>query len=234
MAAADRDAICNRLSDLTGLPVLDGWSPGGTLWSRGIRFTNGPFLDIHNLPPDGLEPEPSLLLRGGLREAETLVRHRGWRLTTNLRSDMPQEVASPWSLGYFDRGQGVLSKIGLIEYEIDPAMCGNAEFAGKLFAPDSAPAAGAILERIWIGTEDVDRAEADLACLGFRPAGEFSSVGQPAVGRRLRGETGDVVLCEGGGGVLRLDIAAARETTVLRFVGVTAVLTGGGPSLAAA
>ncbi len=216
------------------MSVLDGWSPGGTLWSRGIRFANGPFLDIHNLPPEGSEPEPSLLLRGELRVAQTLARHRGWRFTANLRSDMPQEVASPWSLGYFGRGQGVLSKIGLIEYEIDPATCGNAEFAGKLFALDSAPAACAILERIWIGTEDVGRAEADLACLGLRPTGEFRSEDPPAVGRRLRGETGDVVLCEGGGGVLRLDIAAARETTVLHFVGVTAVLKSGGPSLASA
>ena len=219
---------------MTGLPVLDGWSPGGTLWSRGIRFANGPFLDIHNLPPEGPAPQPSLLLRGELREAVSLARHRGWHFTTSLRSEMPEEEASPWSLGYFSRDQGVLSRTGLIEYEIDPATCGNAEFAGKLFALDSAPAAGAILERIWIGTGDVDRAEADLACLGFRPAGEFRSAGQPAVGRLLCGETGDVVLCEGGGGVLRLDIAAARQTTVLRFVGVTAVLTSGGPSLAAA
>jgi hypothetical protein len=225
MAVADRDSWCDRLSELTGLPVLDGWSPGGTLWSRGIRFANGPFLDIHNPPPDGTTPEPSLLLRGDLQDAEALARQQGWHLKTSLRSDAPQEQTLPWSLGYFGPGQGMLSRIGLIDYEIDPATCGNAEFAGPLFALGSEPRSGARLERVWIAVADVDRAALELSGLGFRLSGDFQSRVPPGAGRLLCGEGCDLVICEGGDGMVRLDVSGTCRIGTLQLQGVTVVLS---------
>ena len=225
MATADRDGWCERLSELTGLPVLDGWLPGGTLWSRGLRFANGPFLDIHNPPPDGSAPEPALLLRGNLQDAEAVARQRGWHLKTSLSSDAPQEQASPWSLGYFSQGQGVLSRISLIDYEIDPAICGNAEFAGALFALGSELRSGARLERVWIAVAEVDRAASDLSDLGFRLSGDFQSQDTPGAGVLLRGDGCDLVLCEGGDGVARLDVSGASRIGILQVQGVTVVLS---------
>lgn len=60
----------SRLAAATGLAVQDGWSPGGRVRSRGVRFANGPFLDVHG-PESG---EGALvLLRGRIAEAETLA-----------------------------------------------------------------------------------------------------------------------------------------------------------------
>ena len=35
------DALAERISQATGLPVLRGWTPGGERISRGVRFANG-------------------------------------------------------------------------------------------------------------------------------------------------------------------------------------------------
>lgn len=229
IATSDRDGWCERLSELTGLPVLDGWVPRGTLWSRGVRFANGPFLDIHNPPPDGSKPEPGLLLRGNLKDAEAIAQPLGWRLKTSLRSEAPREQASPWSLGYFSRGQGVLSRISLIEYETDPAICGNAEFSGALFALGSEPFAGARLERVWIAVADVDRAVSDLNILGFQVCNDFQSRDPPGAGVLLRQAGCDLVICGVGDGVVRLDILSARRTGIMHLDGMTVCVVTAGP-----
>lgn len=210
---------------MTGLPVLDGWSPGGALWSRGIRFANGPFLDIHNPPPEGPDPEPALLLRGDLREAVALAEQQAWRLKTSLRSQADPAQASPWSLGDFSRGQGALNRLGLIEYEIDPALCESAEYAAPLFALGSAPAAGARLERVWIAAVDADRAVSDLISFGFRRAGPCPSPDAPASARLLAGDQCDVVIVPGGDGVVRLDISGALQSGALKIGGMTVFLS---------
>ena len=222
MASADRDGWCDRLAESTGLPVLDGWSPDGGLWSRGVRFANGPFLDIHNPPPDEEPPPPSVLLRGSLAEAETLAGQRSWRFKASRRSDAQPDQASPWSLGYFSRGQGVLSRIGLIEYEVDPATCGNPEYSVPLFALRSASGSGARLDRVWMGVEDEDAAGLELCALGFTPVGEVRAP-PDRVGRRFAHTVCDLVLFQGQDGVSRLDISASVRGVTLKLAGLEVV-----------
>ena len=41
-----RDELLAALCDAAGMGVIDGYAPGGRVVARGVRFANGPFLDI--------------------------------------------------------------------------------------------------------------------------------------------------------------------------------------------
>lgn len=208
VVAAAAGVLAEEFAAATGLPVLAGWSPGGVLRSRGVRFANGPFLDIHEAPGDGSpSPSPALLLSGRLAEAQTLAQRRAWRMKLSLGGDAPAETASPLSLGFFSRGQGLLSQVSLIDYEIDPAACRNPEYAAPLFALDSAPARGARLDAVWITADDPADANADLRALGFSPAGD--ACGGARRGLRFAHPVCDLVVCPGAGGVVRLDVSGS-------------------------
>ncbi|MCR5877447.1 hypothetical protein [Phenylobacterium sp. J367] len=157
IATADRDAVLDRLSRITGLPVLDAWAPAGVVQSRGVRFANGPFLDVH-----GAESGAGavVLLRGGIAEAEELAAQHGWAVKAQRREDAPADRRPPWSLLFFRRGQGALSGIAIIEYEIDPQGYALAEYDQPLLFLDSAPSDGPRLARVTVG------GGGDLAALG--------------------------------------------------------------------
>lgn len=62
----DRDGALERLSAATGLPILDGFAPDGRRVARGLRFSNGPFLDVHQAEADGgVVPRPLRRRRRG-------------------------------------------------------------------------------------------------------------------------------------------------------------------------
>jgi hypothetical protein len=50
----DRDGVLQRLQEATGLPILEGFAPDGRRAARGLRFSNGPFIDVHQADRDGL------------------------------------------------------------------------------------------------------------------------------------------------------------------------------------
>jgi len=212
IVAAEGEELAAAFAAATGLPMLVGWSPDGFTRSRGVRFANGPFLDIHDGPADAARP--ALLIGGRLAEAERLAATHGWRLKLNRRADAPSGEAAPWSMGFFRRDQGVLSHLGLIDYEIDPAGCGEPEYAVPLFALNSAPTAGARLEAVWLGVAGDADPTADLDALGFVPQGEVRGGGRS--GLRFAHPTCDLVLCAGLG-VVRLDVSGAPAQGELKL-----------------
>lgn len=171
IVAPDRDVALSRLSAATGLAVQDGWSPGGRVRSRGVRFANGPFLDVH-----GSESGEGalVLLRGRIAEAETLAAARGWAAKTLRRPLASAEARPPWSMLMFRRGQGALSQVAVIEYEADPRGYAVAEYAGPLLWLDSAPAAGPSLARVQVGGAGGTLAALD--CPGLSAGGDEGSV----------------------------------------------------------
>jgi hypothetical protein len=152
----DPDGLADSISEATGLPVLRGWTPGGERISRGVRFANGPFLDIF----PAAEPQPSPVGLGGSVEAvHALGEARGWRLAGE------QEAAAfPWKLAAFKRKQGALSALFVIDYHREAEAWADEEFSGPLFDPASSQTGAARLVGVQI--TDSDPRREDIQALG--------------------------------------------------------------------
>ena len=189
----ERDAVVEALSAATGLPVLEGYAPEGRLMARGVRFANGPFLDVHQAPADG----PVLMGLGGrLSDAQALAERQGWRFRVGAGHD------EPWDMLSFRKDQGLVTQLFVIDYRLEQVEALPAFNRGLYHRP---PAGGPPLARVWIAASDVVRAGADLEALGFEDGGEVRSAAAPFEGRLYRGARGDVVVCAGKDGVVRID-----------------------------
>ncbi|HEY8616762.1 hypothetical protein [Phenylobacterium sp.] len=168
IATAERDVALAALSAVTGRPVLDGWTPGGEVRSRGVRFGNGAFLDVHG---EASGFGASLLLRGSLDAAEALAAAHGWSVVRAPREDAPEAYRPPWSILAFRRRQGALSHLAVIAYEAEVTQAG-AEYAVPLYTP--APGVGPTLSRVWVGGDGAE-ALAAFGCPGLE-VGETDGV----------------------------------------------------------
>ncbi|MGH6963807.1 MAG: hypothetical protein ACREE0_04955, partial [Phenylobacterium sp.] len=176
----DRDGALEGLSAATGLPILEGFAPDGRRIARGIRFSNGPFIDVHQAEGDG----PALLgLSEDVDAAEALAAVRGWRTRIERRSHEPE--AAPWSILSFRRGQGLLSAMFVIDYACDDGAWTSPVFNGGLYHRPAAP--GAALRRVWLTAADPEGAGRALEALGFFRGDEARSSLAPFSGRTYHG-----------------------------------------------
>jgi len=197
---ADRDAALERLAAATGLPILDGYAPGGRRVARGVRFANGPFLDVHQSE----EPVPVFLgLSGEVRKAQTIADTQEWRSRLAPLAEGPD--AEPWSLLSFRRGQGLLSRLFVVEYEDDEGAWRSPIFNGGLY--HLPPVGGPRLRRVWVTASDVAAARDMLLALEFWAAGEIESPVWPHRGQVFQHRAADIVLAEGDDAVVRADVA---------------------------
>lgn len=193
---AERDAAVEALAAATGLPVLEGYAPEGRLQARGVRFANGPFLDVHEAPGQG----PVFMgLGGSVAEAEALAARQGWRAKLGAGPD------EPWDMLSFRKDQGLLTQLFVIDYRLEQVTGSPVFNRGLYHLP---PAGGPPLSRVWIAAADVDRAGRDLAALGFTDGGEVRSAAAPFEGRLYCGGRADVVVCAGDDAVVRIDVPA--------------------------
>lgn len=198
-----RDALVEKVARLSARPVLDGYRPGGEVLSRGVRFANGPFLDVFAQEAGA----PALILQGPIAALEALATTRDWAFRSYPREAITDPAEDqPWSMLMFRRGQGLLTQISAIEYAKDPAPWALPAFSGALYPPDTPPDRGARLRRVWLGAQDVNHAAADLIALGFVVAGPVASDFAPHAGTLFRGSRTDLVLFAGPDGVARIDI----------------------------
>jgi hypothetical protein len=217
----DREAFVAAVARAAGLPVLQGYSAAGVVQSSGVRFANGPFLDVFGTP----EPGTALILQGEVGAAERLARAQGWAVRSVRKGQRPAEAPDfPWSMALFRRGQGLLTRVSVIEYDHESEAWAEPDFSGELYR--QAPEASARLTRVWLTTEDPARAERDLAAFGYVRAGEAGSGFWPHGGRRLTGPAADLVLVEGLEGVARLDIAAECPPRELALANTPRVVVG--------
>lgn len=167
--APEPDALATHISQATGLPVLRGWTPQGVMRSRGVRFANGPFLDIF----EAQEPRPVHLgLRGDMALAERLAQTRGWRARNPKEDDH-----FPWRLMTFRRDQGALSTLFVIDYDLTSPAWQTEEFSGELFRPESA-GPGAVLKQICLGAPDGAADITELRPAGIEIAVTFSPIAE--------------------------------------------------------
>jgi hypothetical protein len=191
---AERDVALEALAAATGLPILEGYAPEGRLQARGVRFANGPFLDVHEAPGHG----PVFMGLGGrLADAEALAERQGWRVRVGAGPD------EPWDMLSFRKDQGLLTQLFVIDYRLEQVTALPVFNRGLYHLP---PAGGPRLARVWIAAADGARAAGDLAALGFEASGEVRSEAAPFEGRLYRGSRGDVVVCAGEDAVVRIDV----------------------------
>ena len=215
---ADRDGALKRLSDAVGLPILEGFASDGHRVARGIRFSNGPFVDVHQAEAEG---SALLGLSGELAGAEALAEREGWRARPERPPDGPN--ASPWSMLSFRRGQGVLSLMFVIDYVTDPDAWSSPMFNGGLYHHPAGP--GARLRRVWLAAADIVEAGRALQAMGFVQAGEARSSVAPHGGQTYRGGRADIVLTGGEDAVIRFDVEAECPLQVVHIgAGMAAVI----------
>lgn len=222
-----RDRLATRLSALTGFPVLDGYAPGGRIEARGVRLASGAFLDLHE--QDREAPGAVFLgLRGSVDAAERLAADQGWGVRVGRWREASD--GSPWSMLTFRRGHGVLNRLFVIEYALEPEAWASPVFNQPLYRSELAPRAGAALRRVWLAAADMAAAGAALEALGFTSAGEIASPFPPGTGRRYRGAAGDLVLSPGDADeVVRFDIDAPGPAEAEPFGERLTLVTGETP-----
>lgn len=204
-----RQGLAAEIVKRTGLPDLVGYSVSGAVQSRGVRFRDGGFLDVFEAD----RPGAAVILGGDIDHTARLAEAQGWAARVfRQETPAPGAPAYPWSMVHFRRGQGLLTYIGVIAYATDPAAWAHEDFSGPLYRADPGALRAAVLSRVWLSAQDLDKAERDLFALGYARAGEANSSYWPFKGVCLRGEGADLVLCAGDDGVARIDIDAGGES----------------------
>jgi hypothetical protein len=205
----DRDGLLAEIASAARLDVLQGYATGGKVHSRGVRFANGPFLDIFHAD----SPGTALILAGSVEDVARHAEPLGWKVRVDRHdAPAPGQPVYPWSMAHFRRGQGLLTLVAVIDYVHDAAAWAEPDYAGDLYKPGMALDASSALTRVWLAAQDVERAERDLARLGYVFLDEVESFYWPHAGRRLSGLGADLVLFEGPDGVARLDLATCGAT----------------------
>lgn len=205
----DRDGLVAEIASAAGLDILQGYATGDHVHSRGVRFANGPFFDIFHAETPGT----ALILAGSVDAVERHAEPLGWAARISRREATPPgQPVYPWSMAYFRRGQGLLTQVSVIDYAHEAEAWADPDYSGELYKPGMALDAPAELSRVWLGAKDVERAERDLAVLGYLFLNEVDSAYWPHAGRRLSGLGADLVLFEGPDHVARLDIATGAAT----------------------
>lgn len=155
-----RDEALDAISAAAGLPLLDGYAPGGRQVARGVRFADGFFLDVHAAEGEG---GPLLALRGDIAGAERVAAREGWALRVQPRRD--DADTEPWAIAAFRRGQGVVSHMFVIDYAPEPQAWTSPTYNGGLYRYRRADA-GARLRTVVVGAQDAGRATSAVEAFG--------------------------------------------------------------------
>ncbi len=164
-----RETLVSDLAKRARLSVLDGFKESGQVRSQGLRFANGPFLDVFDWPADKPAFSPLLALEGDIDRSEAIAKRNGWVCNRMFRNAFPPQDRPPWSMLSFGRGQGVVSSIFIIEYETDAQAWSVENFAGDLYKRSRQAEAGADLCGITIQCDDLSLAQTQMDALAQEP-----------------------------------------------------------------
>lgn len=211
-----RDELLSVIAEAAHVGIMDGYAPGGTLAARGVRFANGPFLDVHQVgapSPDGGRPFHRLVgLNGDIDQLERQVAAAGLRAKAARRDEAADpHLEAPWDLLSFRKGQGLASHLFVIAYH--PGAPTLPDFESPLYDPAGPGAGPAVISRVWLPETDLEAAQAVLATLGAGSLGPVTSRLPPYEGTAFDLGPTRLVLSEPWGSplALRLDIEADSE-----------------------
>ena len=164
-----RSRLVGQLSTDHGFQVLPGFRWNDQLLSEGVRFSNGPFIDVFDWPQMKAPFEPLLAIEADLASAEIAARKQGWSLHVSMRHQAPVAERPPWSILSFSRGQGFVSSLFIIEYDDSPDAWQNEQFCGLLYRRSNEHESAAELASIEVLTADASTSLAQLDKLGLAP-----------------------------------------------------------------
>lgn len=164
-----REALLADLADRFALRLLEGYRTDNGAHSAGVRFRNGPFLDVFDWPRDKLSFTPLLALEGEIAKAQSVATKFGWVAQLHLRNDIPIQHRPPWSTLSFKRGQGLISSIFVIEYEDAPQAWHLDQYRGALYDRLSEPNGRSELNKVVIRAADIPNAAAQFEALSGAP-----------------------------------------------------------------
>ncbi|MDO8409638.1 MAG: hypothetical protein Q7S93_06215 [Phenylobacterium sp.] len=228
-----RDDLLNLVADAAGLGIIDGYTPAGNLVARGVRFANGPFLDVHQVekpsPDDGRPFHRLVGLNGDIDQVERRATASGLRAKAARRAEAAQpQLEAPWDLLSFRKGQGLASQMFVIAYHSGAPTL--PDFESPLYDPAGPGAGSAELSRVWLPEADLEAAQAVLSALGAKTAGPVQSPLPPYEGMAFDLGPTQLVLASPWGppSALRLDIQAGGEDprTLSPLPEITFVLNG--------
>ncbi|MEM7687516.1 MAG: hypothetical protein AAF291_00710 [Pseudomonadota bacterium] len=164
-----RSRLIGRLNDGHGFKVLPGFKWNDQLLSEGVRFSNGPFIDVFDWPPAKAPFKPLLAIEADLADAEGAAQKQGWSFRVFRHRDVPVDERPPWSILSFTRGQGLVSSLFLIEYEDDPEAWRNKQFSGLLYERSDRHRSSVELTSVEILSADVSESMSQLDKLAAAP-----------------------------------------------------------------
>lgn len=173
-----RSRLISRLNSGHEFKVLPGFQWHDQLLSEGVRFSNGPFIDVFDWPYEKAPFKPLLAIEADLADAEVAARKQGWNFHVFRPQDVPAVDRPPWSILSFPRGQGLVSSLFLIDYEDDPEAWQNKQFSGLLYERSDRHRSPVELTGVEILSADVSvsisqldkLAVAPIPLLNFKPA----------------------------------------------------------------
>ena len=142
--------------------MLPGFQWNNQLLSEGVRFSNGPFIDVFDWPQEKDPFTPLLAIEAGLASAEIAAKKQGWRFHIFRRGEMPVDERPPWSIISFPRGQGLVSSLFIIEYEDSPEAWQNEQFGGLLYKKSNEHSSAVELSGIELLCTDVSTSLSQL------------------------------------------------------------------------
>jgi len=224
------DRILACLQEQFGMKVLSGFDRGGQVIARGVRFRNGPFLDIRQLgrvlPGFDRSFHRLFALEGSTDDVEVVARKKGWVTAVKRRSEVEHPSQEPYvSSVSFRQGQGLLSEFFTVEHGPDDPRF------GPLYDTAQSPLSQVELSRVWLPVEDAIGAEMTMAALGAVPQGLVESQVAPMSGECFQLGSLQLVTCApwGPDRSIRLDLkhSIGKGHLAEPVPGLTLVVNGG-------
>ncbi|MBX9731611.1 MAG: hypothetical protein K2X59_09805 [Sphingomonas sp.] len=157
-----RRRLLNDLADRFNLQTLQGFKSQAVVFSEGVRFRNGPFIDVFDWPLDKAPFDPLLAIQGNIGSVQQIAVKNGWNVRLHKREDIPADDRPPWSTLSFARGQGLISSIFIIEYEDATEAWAHEQFNGLLYDRSGLSVGDAELCRIDVNCTDINNAQSQL------------------------------------------------------------------------
>lgn len=164
-----RRRLLNDLADRFNLQTLQGFKSKAVILSEGVRFRNGPFIDVFDWPSQKAAFNPLLAIEGNIARVQQIAGKNGWKIRVHKREDIPADDRPPWSTLSFARGQGLISSIFIIEYEDAPEAWALEQFSGLLYDRSALSVGDAELYRIDVNCTDINNAQLQLHAVAGTP-----------------------------------------------------------------
>lgn len=157
----------SKCASKTGLPIQPGYAEGEITYSQGIRFSNGPFIDVFENQGEPSSRPPLVAFADQVDHVHKVAQSAGWQCVIHRSAGNRASSPFPWSTLSFRRDQGILSCCFVIEYDLHALARSDINRFGALYRNNTASTSSSSLKHVTIEIEDTDHAGQILDHLGW-------------------------------------------------------------------